>query len=171
MSISCSESERGTASSSTWDSLCGETMGVGQWWKRTMAVGGAPMMWCSGWRRQNEDVIKWCGEWSRLRWSFYSSWGWELSGLKRVTCYGGADSMLWFRLGRRAVGMKHYWKIKWRQRTRLDSMVRKRDTVQWRDDVGRRRGGTGEGKGRRWRQLGWCEFYWTKKWRKSTRSI
>jgi hypothetical protein len=50
--------------------------------------------------------------------------------------------------------MKHYWKIKWRQRTRLDSMVRKRDTVQRRDDVGRRRGGTGEGKGRRRRQLG-----------------
>jgi hypothetical protein len=33
------------------------------------------------------------------------------------------------------------------QRARLRSMKMKRDTTRWRDNVGRRRGGTGEGKG------------------------
>jgi hypothetical protein len=30
-------------------------------------------------------------------------------------------------------------------------------------DISRRRGGTGEGKGRRRRQLGGCESYWAEK--------
>jgi hypothetical protein len=43
--------------------------------------------------------------------------------------------------------MKHYRKMKRRQRVHLDSMGRKRDTVQWYGNIGRRRGGTVEGKG------------------------
>jgi hypothetical protein len=44
-------------------------------------------------------------------------------------------------------------------------------SVAWHGDVGRRKGDTGEGKERKWRQLGWYKFYWAKKWRKSIRSI
>jgi hypothetical protein len=50
-------------------------------------------------------------------------------------------------------------------------MGMKRDTTRWRDNIGPRRGNTKDGKGRRRRQLDWHEFYWAKKWRKSTRSI
>jgi hypothetical protein len=39
--------------------------------------------------------------------------------------------------------------MKRKQRTRLGSMGRKCDTMQWYDDVGQRRGSTGEGKGRK----------------------
>jgi hypothetical protein len=53
-------------------------------------------------RKQNGDVIEWWGEWSRLRWSFYSSGGWESGGLGRVACGGGVDSMLQFWLERGA---------------------------------------------------------------------
>jgi hypothetical protein len=67
---------------------------------------------------------------------------------------GGVDSMLQYRLERGGDGMKRCRKMKRRQRARLGSMGRKRDMVQRRGDVGRRRGGTGEGKGRRRRQLG-----------------
>jgi hypothetical protein len=44
-------------------------------------------------------------------------------------------------------------------------------SVTWCGDVGRRRGGTEEGKGRRWHLLGWRKSYWAKKWRKFMRSI
>jgi hypothetical protein len=40
-------------------------------------------------------------------------------------------------------------KMKQRQQVRLSSIGRKRDTVRRCDDIGRRRGGTGEEKGRR----------------------
>jgi hypothetical protein len=46
-------------------------------------------------------------------------------------------------------GTKHYWKMKQRQRARLDSMGRKRDTARRRGDADLRKGGTGEEKGRR----------------------
>jgi hypothetical protein len=41
----------------------------------------------------------------------------------------GADSILQFRLERGCDMTKYYRKMKWRQRARLDSMERKRDTV------------------------------------------
>jgi hypothetical protein len=44
--------------------------------------------------------------------------------------------------------------MKRRELARLASMKRKRDTVQWRDDIGQRRGGTEEGKGKKQLQLG-----------------
>jgi hypothetical protein len=62
---------------------------------------------------------------------------------------GGADSILQFRLERRGDGTKRCRKMKQRQRSHLGSMGRKRDMTRWHDDVGRTRGGTGEGKGRR----------------------
>jgi hypothetical protein len=62
---------------------------------------------------------------------------------------GGADSMLQFQLERESDGMKCCWKMKRRQRVRLGSMEKMRDTVQRCDDVGRRRDDTEEGKG--WR--------------------
>jgi hypothetical protein len=65
---------------------------------------------------------------------------------------GDMDSMLRFWLERGDDGMKRCRKMKWRQRARLDSMGRKRETVRWQGDVSRRRGGTGEGKGRRRRR-------------------
>jgi hypothetical protein len=61
---------------------------------------------------------------------------------------GGADLMLRFRLERKGDEMKCCQKMQWRQRARLASMRRKRG------DIGRRRGGTGEGKARRRWQLG-----------------
>jgi hypothetical protein len=61
---------------------------------------------------------------------------------------GGADLMLWFRLNRGGNETKCCQKMKQRQRARLGSMEKKRD------NVGQRRGGTGEGKGRKQRQLG-----------------
>jgi hypothetical protein len=79
-------------------------------------------------RMQNRDMIEWWGDWSCLRWSFYSSGGWESGGSGRVACCGGADLMLWFRLETGDDGMKHYWKIKWSQPARL---------VQWKESVTR----------------------------------
>jgi hypothetical protein len=70
-----------------------------------------------------------------------------------VACCGGADSMLQFQLEMGGDGMKHCQKMKRRQRARLGSMGRKRDTVWERDDISRRRGGIGKGKRRRRRQL------------------
>jgi hypothetical protein len=80
---------------------------------------------------------------------FYSIGGWESGGTVRVACDGGADSMLQFWLKRGGDGTKHCRKMKRRQRAHLGSMGRKRDTVRWHDNIGRRRGGIGEGKGRR----------------------
>jgi hypothetical protein len=59
---------------------------------------------------------------------------------------GGVDSMLQFWLEMRGDGTNYCQKMKWRQRARLGSMGRKRDTAQ-RGDVCRRRGDTREGKG------------------------
>jgi hypothetical protein len=70
-----------------------------------------------------------------------------LSCLKRVAGGGGTDSMLQFWLERGGDGMKQM------QRARLGSMRRKCDTTQRHDNVDRRRGGTGEEKGRRRRKL------------------
>jgi hypothetical protein len=67
---------------------------------------------------------------------------------------GGADSMIQFQLKRGCDRLKHYWKMKQRQRVHLGSMGRKCDTVRQRCDIDRRRGGTDEGKGRRQYQLG-----------------
>jgi hypothetical protein len=67
---------------------------------------------------------------------------------------GDADSIFQFRLKRGGDGMKHCQKMKRRQRTRLHSMERKCDTVQWRCDVDRRRDDTVNGKGMRQCQLG-----------------
>jgi hypothetical protein len=83
---------------------------------------------------------------------FYSS-RWESSSPGRVAYSGGADSMLLFRFERGCDRTKHYPKIKRRQRARLDSMGRKCNRVRRRDDVGQRRCGIEEGKGRRRRQL------------------
>jgi hypothetical protein len=71
----------------------------------------------------------------------------------------GADSIFQFRLD----GMKRCQKMKRTQRAHLDSMRRKCNTTQWHDNVNRRRGDTGEGKGMRRYQLGCCESYWAKK--------
>jgi hypothetical protein len=68
--------------------------------------------------------------------------------------------MLQFQFERGGDGTKRYWKMKWRQRAHLGSMGRKCDTVRWHDDVGRRRGGTEEEKGRRRCQLDKHESYW-----------
>jgi hypothetical protein len=122
-------------------------------------------------RRQNGDTVEWWREWLRLRWPSYSSEEWESGHPGRVAGGGGADSMLQYWLERGGDGMKHYWKMKQRQRARLGYMGRKCDMAWWHHNVRRRRGGNGEGKGRRWCQLDWCESYWAKKWRKFMRSI
>jgi hypothetical protein len=67
---------------------------------------------------------------------------------------GGGDSMLRFRLERGDNMTKYYRKMKRSQRARLGFIGRKHDMTRWRDDVGRRRGDTREGKGRRKYQLG-----------------
>jgi hypothetical protein len=75
----------------------------------------------------------------------------------------GADSMFRFRLERGGDGMKHCWKMKRRQQALLGSMGRKRDTTRRHDDVGQRRCGNREGKGRRRHQLSLRESYWAEK--------
>jgi hypothetical protein len=54
-----------------------------------------------------------------------------------VTCCGGADSMLRFRLKRGGDGMKHCRKMKRRQRARLGSMGSKCGMMQQCGDVDR----------------------------------
>jgi hypothetical protein len=83
---------------------------------------------------------------------FYSS-RWESSSPGRVAYNGGADSILLFQLKRGGDRTKRCPKMKRRQWARLDSMGRKCNRVRRRDDVGRRRCGIEEGKGRRRRQL------------------
>jgi hypothetical protein len=90
----------------------------------------------------------------KVEMTFYISGGWESGGLGRVVGGGGADSMLPFWLKRGGDVMKHYQKMKQRQGARLDSMERKRDTALRCGNVDRRRGDTGEEKGRRQCQLG-----------------
>jgi hypothetical protein len=58
MLISCSASERWLTSSSTCESLC---RGMMVWNSDGM------VLWLK--RRQNRDVVEWCGEWPRLRWA------------------------------------------------------------------------------------------------------
>jgi hypothetical protein len=99
MSISSSRSERGSASSSLWVSLCGGTIDVERWWKGTTTVGGALAR-----ERQNRDVVEWWREWPRLRWHFYSSVEWESCGSERVADSGGVDSILRFRPERGYMG-------------------------------------------------------------------
>jgi hypothetical protein len=82
--------------------------------------------------------------------------------IRYMGCYS-TYSMLQFRLAGGGDRTKHCWKMKRRQRARFGSMERKRDTTRRCDDVGQRRGGTGEGKGRRRCLLGWCKFYWAEK--------
>jgi hypothetical protein len=72
-----------------------------------------------------------------------------LGSPRRVAYGGGADSMLQFQLETGGDGTKRCRNINRRQRAHLDSMGRKCDTMQWRDDFGRRRCGTEEGKWRR----------------------
>jgi hypothetical protein len=117
-------------------------------------------------RRQNRDAVDWWGEWPRLRWPFYSSGGWKSSDPGRVTDGDVADSMFRFWLERGDDGTKRCRKMKRRQRSRFGSMGSKCDTTRRRDDINQRRGGTGEGKERRRRQLGWRESYWVKKIKK-----
>jgi SRSO17 transposase len=62
---------------------------------------------------------------------------------------GDVGWMLHFWLKRGGDGIKHYQKIEWRQRARLDSMERKHDTTRQHDDIGRRRGSAEEEKGMR----------------------
>jgi hypothetical protein len=114
-------------------------------------------------RMQNGYVIEWWREWSRLRWPFYNSEGWESGGLRRVADGDGVNSMLQFHPEREDDGTNHYRKMKRRQWARLGSMERKRDTAPQHGDIGRRRVDTGEEKGRRRCQLDWHESYWTKK--------
>jgi hypothetical protein len=68
--------------------------------------------------------------------------------LRRVAYDGGVVSILQFQLKRGGDGTKRCRRMKQRQRTHLDLIGRKRDTVRRRDDIDRRKGGTGEGKGR-----------------------
>jgi hypothetical protein len=67
---------------------------------------------------------------------------------------GAVDSMLQFQLERGDDETNYCRNMKRSQRAHLGSMKKKCDMVRWRDDVGRRRGGTREGKERRRRQLG-----------------
>jgi hypothetical protein len=67
-------------------------------------------------RGQNRDVVEWWGEWSILRWPFYSSRGCESDGLRRLADNDGADSMLQFWLERKDDETKHWQKMKQRQR-------------------------------------------------------
>jgi hypothetical protein len=53
-----------------------------------------------------------------------------------VTGDGSTNSMLRFHLERGGDRMKHYQKIKRRQRAHLYSMGRKRDMARQRDDIG-----------------------------------
>jgi hypothetical protein len=62
---------------------------------------------------------------------------------------GGVDSILQFQLERGGDRTKRCQKMKQRQRARLDSLGTKRYTTQRCGNVDRRRGVTGEGKGRR----------------------
>jgi hypothetical protein len=72
----------------------------------------------------------------------------------RVVCGGGAYSILQSRLESGGDETKRCRKKKRRQRARLGSIGRKRDTARRCDDIGQSRDGTGEEKWMRRRQLG-----------------
>jgi hypothetical protein len=150
MSTSCSRSERGSSSSSLWVLLCRGMMGMGM-----VVKGNDSGRWSSDvvvlWlgRRQNGDMVEWWGEWLRLRWPFYSSERWELGSPEMVVGDGGVDSILRFRLERGSNETKCCRKMKRRQRAHRASLGRKCDTARRHGNIGQRRGGTREGKGRR----------------------
>jgi hypothetical protein len=75
--------------------------------------------------------------------------GWESGDPGRVVDGDGANLILQFQLDVGDDMMKHCRKMKRRERARLRSMTRKCDTMRQHDNVGWRRGGTKEGKGRR----------------------
>jgi hypothetical protein len=50
------------------------------------------MLWLG--KMQNGDTVEWWREWQRLRWSFYSNGGLESDGPGRMSCSGGANSIL-----------------------------------------------------------------------------
>jgi hypothetical protein len=84
-------------------------------------------------------------EWSKLRWPFYSSGGWESSCPGRVAGSSSVDSMLRFRFERGGDGTKRCWKMKRRQQAHLRSMERKCDMAQRRQPEERwHRGGERE---------------------------
>jgi hypothetical protein len=70
-----------------------------------------------------------------------------------VTDDDSTNSMLQFQLERESDGMKHYQKVKQKQRARLGSIKRKHDTTQRRGNINRRSDSTGEAKGRRQYEL------------------
>jgi hypothetical protein len=69
------------------------------------------------------------GRVTKVEMTFFSIEGWELGSPRRVASSSGADSMLQFWLERGGDGTQRCWKMKRRQRARLISMGRKRDTV------------------------------------------
>jgi hypothetical protein len=147
MSIRCSESERGSASSSPWVLLCGRTIGVGQRWKWTIAVGGGMMAWCSAreeakWRRgwvikrvTNVEMIFFIAVEGR-NWAVWGGW---LAAVVWIQCFG---------FGSRGETVEQSVAKRWSGDSKL-AMGRKRDMTLRNDDIGRRRGATREGKGRR----------------------
>jgi hypothetical protein len=117
-------------------------------------------------RRQNEVTVEWWGKWPRLRWTFYNYRGWESSGLGRLVGGGGADSIFWFWLEMGGNRTKRYQKMMRRKRARIGSMGMKCDTTWLCGNVGQRRCGTKEGKGRRRHQVGWHKSFLAKKIKK-----
>jgi hypothetical protein len=153
--ISCSRSERWSASSSTWMSLCGGMMGTRQWWKGMTTAGGAPMAWCSS-EGGGKMETRLSGEESNQDWDDLFI---AVEGGTHVVRGGWTDMVMQIQcFSFDSRGKVTWWCIirRWmrRQWARLDSMERKSDTVRWRGDVGRRRGGTGEGKDSKRHQLG-----------------
>jgi hypothetical protein len=122
--------------------------------RETMVKGNDDGGWSSDdvvlwlWMRQNGDVVEWWVEWLRLRWHFYSSGGCEFGCSRRIVDCGGADLMLWFWLER---GMGHDEALS-EDEVDAGSSCWLYGKEMWHDAaawwyVGRRRGGTEEGKG------------------------
>jgi hypothetical protein len=104
MAISCSKSEKGSATLSLCVSLCEGMMGVTRRWKGTTTAGGAPIKareeskWRRGWVMTGESDQCWDD-------LFITVEGWE-SGCPMRVAGGGADSILRFWLERGGSGMK-----------------------------------------------------------------
>jgi hypothetical protein len=90
MLISCSRSERESASSLLWVSLCRWMMCVGWWWKKTTVAGGAP-----------DGMVLWLGGKMETRLSGgESSQGWDdlfigLEGGSRTVRGGWPVAVVW----------------------------------------------------------------------------
>jgi hypothetical protein len=114
-------------------------------------------------RRQNGDAGGWWGRVANIEMIFLYQWrvrvGQSGEGSLRWCCGFNASASI----RGEATGQSVARKMNRRQRAHLGSMGRKRDMMRQCDDVGRRRGRSEEGKGRRRRHLGWPGFYWTKK--------